>query len=70
MGAHYFEYNNQTLMGRFDGEHMAHGVIDCCNKPYPFMVEAMKTCSENLYALMTGEKAPYNEPIEYQKEVW
>lgn len=70
VGAHYFEYNNQTLMGRFDGEHMAHGIIDCCNLPYPHMVEAMKTCSRNLYALMTGEKAPYDEPIEYQKEVW
>ena len=49
---------------------MAHGIIDCCNKPYPHMVEAMKACSNDLYALMTGEKAPYNEPIEYQKEVW
>src|SRR5690606_29977259 len=25
VGAHYFEYNDQSLLGRFDGEHMAHG---------------------------------------------
>ena len=70
MGAHYFEYNNQTLMGRFDGEHMAHGVIDCCNLPYPAMAEAMKTCSERLLALMEGRTEPYDGPVEYQKEIW
>lgn len=70
VGAHYFEYNNQTLLGRFDGEHMAHGVIDCCNLPYPAMAEAMKICSERLLELMEGRTEPYDGPIEYQKENW
>ena len=70
VGAHYFEYNNQTLMGRFDGEHMAHGLIDCTNLPYPHMVAAIKDCSGNLYDIMTGARPPYNEPIEYLTPAW
>lgn len=70
VGIHYFEYNNQTLMGRFDGEHASHGLIDCCNHPYPYMAEAIKTSSGNLYAVMNGEKPPYDEPVEYQRHKW
>jgi hypothetical protein len=70
VGAHYFEYNNQTLMGRFDGEHMAHGLIDCTNLPYPHMVEAIKACSSQIYDLMTGRTAPDDEPITYLSPVW
>jgi hypothetical protein len=70
VGAHYFEYNNQTLMGRFDGEHMAHGLIDCTNLPYPHMVEAIKTCSEQLYDVLSGAVPPYDEPIEYLSPEW
>ncbi len=70
VGVHYFEYNNQTLMGRFDGEHFAHGIIDCCNRPYPHMAEAIRVSSQDLFDVMTGRKAPYDDPIEYQKEVW
>jgi len=70
VGAHYFEYNNQTLMGRFDGEHMAHGLIDCTNLPYPHMVKAITESSERIYGLMTGELEPYNEPIEYLDPSW
>ena len=70
VGAHYFEYNNQTLMGRFDGEHMAHGLIDCTNLPYPHMVKAITESSERIYGLMTGELEPYTEPIEYLDPSW
>lgn len=70
VGIHYFEYNNQTLMGRFDGEHAAHGIIDCCNLPYPLMVEAMKISSSNLYSVMTGQKAPYDGPVRYLEKAW
>ena len=70
VGAHYFEYNNQTLMGRFDGEHMAHGLIDCTNLPYPHMVEAIKTTSDRLYQVLTGEIPAFNEEIKYLEPFW
>ena len=65
VGISYFEYNNQSLMGRFDGEHMAHGLIDCCNRPYPELVEAIKTSSAGLYDIMTGKAEPYDGPVGY-----
>ncbi len=70
VGAHYFEYNDQSLLGRFDGEHMAHGVIDCTNKPYPPMAEAISETSDVLYQVLTGERAPFHEPIEYLQPHW
>ena len=70
VGAHYFEYNNQTLMGRFDGEHMSHGIIDCCNKPYPHLVQAIAQSSERLYDVLTGAVKPYDEPVSYLEPSW
>ena len=70
VGAHYFEYNDQSLLGRFDGEHMAHGLIDCTNRPYPPMERAIATASDELYAVLTGEKAPYSAQIQYLEPHW
>ncbi len=70
VGAHYFEYNNQTLMGRFDGEHMAHGLIDCTNLPYPAMAEAIKTTSGRLWDVLNGNVAPFDEEIRYLEPHW
>ena len=62
MGAHYFEYNEQSLLGRFDGEHMSHGLIDCANRPYPAMARMLEETSAGLYDVLTGRKAPYTVP--------
>jgi len=70
VGAHYFEYNDQTLMGRFDGEHMAHGVIDCTNKPYPPLAKAISETSDVLYDVLTGEKEPFTAEIEWLEPKW
>lgn len=48
-GAHYFEYNDQPLLGRFDGEAMQHGVIDCCNKPYDDMIAYISDANRRIY---------------------
>ena len=58
VGAHYFEYNDQSLLGRFDGEHMSHGLIDCANRPYPAMARMLEETSAGLYDVLTGRKAP------------
>jgi len=70
VGAHYFEYNDQTLMGRFDGEHMAHGVIDCTNKPYPPLAKAISDTSDVLYDVLTGEKEPFDAEIDWLEPKW
>ncbi|HBP38617.1 MAG TPA: beta-galactosidase, partial [Clostridiales bacterium] len=66
VGTHYFEYNDQSLLGRFDGEHMAHGLIDCTNRPYPEMARAISACSDALYGVLTGSRPPFAEPVSYR----
>ena len=70
VGAHYFEYNNQTIMGRFDGENMALGIIDCTNLPYPHMAKAIRETSLRLYGVMRGDTAPFDEPVAYMDPAW
>ncbi len=70
VGAHYFEYNDQTLMGRFDGEHMAHGVIDCTNKPYPPLARAIEETSDVLFDVLTKRKKPFSAEIEWLYPMW
>ncbi|MBQ8081749.1 MAG: beta-galactosidase [Clostridia bacterium] len=70
VGAHYFEYNDQTVMGRFDGEHMEHGLIDCTNRPYPEMEKAIMATSDVLYEVHAGERPPYQEPFQLLDPHW
>lgn len=58
VGLHYFEMNDQPLLGRFDGECMQHGLISVCNVPYPELSEAMESLSHRLYALAEGSLLP------------
>ena len=48
VGAHYFCWNNQPLTGRFDGENLAIGVIDCCDTPFWELTAMMRKISENM----------------------
>lgn len=52
IGLHYFEMNDQPLLGRFDGECMQHGLISICNVPYPQLSEALEDFAEKLYPLV------------------
>ncbi|MDD3411563.1 MAG: beta-galactosidase, partial [Eubacteriales bacterium] len=70
VGAHYFEYNDQSLLGRFDGEHMAHGVIDCTNRPYAALARAIGTTSDELYDVLTGRREPCAEQPRYLSPHW
>ncbi len=58
VGLHYFEMNDQPVLGRFDGECMQHGLISVCNVPYPELAEAMEQLSHRLYALAEGTILP------------
>jgi len=58
VGAHYFEFNDQPVLGRFDGECMQHGLIDVCNRPYEEMIAAVRETNRRLYAIAAGQLAP------------
>ena len=53
---HYFEYNDQPVLGRFDGENMQIGLIDVCSKPYTEGLEEFTKVGYNMYEILTGEK--------------
>lgn len=58
VGIHYFEMNDQPLLGRFDGECMQHGMIDVCNRPYQELVEHLVHTNSHLYKYVLGEMEP------------
>ncbi len=56
VGMHYFEYNDQPVMGRFDGENMQIGLVDVCERPYSVALEEFSEMNNQMYEIMTGEK--------------
>jgi hypothetical protein len=59
IGVHYFQWNDQPVLGRFDGENYQIGVVDVCNRPYEPFIEGVKTAHERMYEVRTGAVKPY-----------
>ncbi|AEE96522.1 hypothetical protein [Mahella australiensis] len=66
VGTHYFQLNDQPVLGRYDGENFQIGAVDVCCKPYNEFTEGIKSASFDLYKVMAGEKSAYNI---YPKEI-
>ena len=62
-GIHYFEYNDQPYLGRFDGECYQIGLIDVCNRPYSQVTEAFSDFARRMYPLLDGQLAPQALPV-------
>ena len=60
MAAHWFQYNDQFCLGRYDGENYQIGMVDVCMQPYPELMEAVRETSRVLYQVKNGEKEPYD----------
>lgn len=71
LGAHYFQLNDQSCLGRFDGENYQIGLIDVCMQEYEAMTEAMRACHAGMYRVAAGEEAAWEnvpediDPIHY-----
>lgn len=61
VAAHWFQYNDQFCLGRFDGENYQIGMVDVCMQPYPELMEAAYASSKVLYQVKNGERAPYGQ---------
>lgn len=66
VGIHYFEMNDQPLLGRFDGECMEHGAIDICNRPFNELVAHFKATADKLYEIADGQIPP----TDIQGKIW
>lgn len=64
IGAHWFEFADQSPQGRFDGENSNYGVVDIHHRPYKEVLSAMKQTNariEELHAKSSRE-APQSLP--------
>ncbi len=64
IGTGYFQWCDQDLTGRFDGENYNCGLVDVTDRPYKYLVEAMMETSKVLYKIHAGEmEAVKQEPV-------
>ncbi|HNS19304.1 MAG TPA: hypothetical protein PKH24_02340 [Sedimentisphaerales bacterium] len=61
VGAHWFQWSDQPVLGRMDGENYNIGFLDVTNRPYPEMVEAAKATHKRLYDVHSGKLPPFDE---------
>jgi len=64
IGMHYFQWLDQPVFGRFDGENYNIGFMDICNQPYKELVDAAKLTHMRMYEVASGKEKPFNEVIE------
>jgi len=56
VGAHWFQFRDQPLTGRWDGEGYQIGFVDVADTPYPELTAAARKVGENMYQYrMTGK---------------
>ncbi|MDR1783850.1 MAG: hypothetical protein LBR13_06285 [Dysgonamonadaceae bacterium] len=58
IGTAYFQWCDQDLTGRFDGENYNCGLVDVTDRPYRHQVEAMIETAKLLYEIHSGIKQP------------
>jgi len=61
VGTGYFQWCDQEMSGRGDGENYNCGLIDVTDRPYEEQVSAMIETAKVLYDVHSGTKAPYSE---------
>ena len=49
VGCHWFQYSDQALTGRYDGENYQCGFVSVCDVPYPELVKACREIAAQMY---------------------
>ena len=61
VGTGYFQWCDQDMSGRGDGENYNCGLIDVTDRPYKEQVEAMMETAKVLYDVHSGKAKPFSE---------
>lgn len=61
IGTAYFQWCDQDLTGRRDGENYNCGLVDVTDRPYPYQVEAVMKTSERLFDIHSGKTGPVEQ---------
>jgi hypothetical protein len=64
IGMHYFQWLDQPIFGRFDGENYNIGFMDICNRPYKELIEAAILTHKKMYGVANGTERPFDDVIE------
>jgi len=64
VGTGYFQWSDQDMSGRFDGENFNCGLVDVTDRPYPEMTAAMSASAEVLFEVHSGIRPPFSERAE------
>lgn len=54
VGCHWFQYRDQPLLGRGDGEAYQIGFVDVCDRPYPELCNAARQIGASLYKIRSA----------------
>ena len=54
IGAHYFQFKDQPVTGRYDGENYNIGFVNQQDLPYSELVDAARTTHRRIYQLHAG----------------
>ena len=63
IGVHWFQWNDQPIYGRGDGENYNIGFLDICNRPHTELTGQAKMAHENMYRIATGAEQPFDKVI-------
>ncbi|MGQ9619596.1 MAG: hypothetical protein ACUVTX_01255 [Bacteroidales bacterium] len=61
VGAYWFQWRDEPILGRMDGENYNIGFVDVTDRPYKELVEAAKTTHKRLYEVHSGKILPFNQ---------
>jgi hypothetical protein len=59
LGAHWFQWRDEPVLGRMDGENYNIGFVDVTDRPYPELVKAAQATHQRLFAVHAGQKSPF-----------
>lgn len=54
VGSHWFQYRDQPLVGRGDGEAYQIGFVDVCDRPYGPLTKAARAVGESMYQIRSN----------------
>jgi hypothetical protein len=61
LGAHWFAWGDEPVLGRMDGENYNIGFVDAMDRPYPELVAGAKATHTRLFDVHSGKVAPFSE---------
>jgi hypothetical protein len=61
LGTHWFQWTDEPVTGRMDGENYNIGFIDATGRPYPELVEAAKATHKRLHDVHSGKIPAFSQ---------